>query len=84
MSPTLLLLHKEAQTYYLLGYSLLKSGNENKAYEALKKSLQLNPNHEKALFHIAGLSYNLKKGEEAELYTAKLINILEGIIPFSS
>lgn len=67
----------DAQTYFLLGYSFLKAGDKKQAYNAFSRCLAINPGHSRALFHIAGLSYEIEKGEEAEKYTAQLIKIIE-------
>ena len=67
----------DAQAHFLFGYASLKSGRKREAYSALQKCLELNPNHERALFHIAGLSYELNQGKEAEEYSAKLISTIE-------
>ena len=44
----------DAQTWFLAGYSYLKSGKRKEAYNALKHCLIRDPKHERALFHIAG------------------------------
>ena len=67
----------DAQNYFLLGYSSLKAEKRQNAYKAFQQCLNLNPNHERALFHIAGLSYEFNQGKEAEDYSAKLIETIE-------
>jgi len=67
----------DAQAHFLYGYASLKSDKKREAYSALQKCLTLNPSHERALFHIAGLSYELNQGKEAEEYSAKLIDTIE-------
>lgn len=67
----------DAQTWFLAGYSYLKSGKRKEAYNALKQCLNRDPKHERALFHIAGLSYEFNHNTEAEEYSKKLITIIE-------
>ena len=67
----------DAQTWFLAGYSSLKAGKKKEAYSALKKCLEIDSKHERALFHIAGLSYELNYSSEAETYSKKLITIIE-------
>lgn len=67
----------DAQSYFLLGYANLKAGKRKEAYQALKKCLQINSKHSRALFHIAGLSYEFNHGKEAEHYAAILIETIE-------
>lgn len=67
----------DAQAYFLYGYASLKSDNKKTAYSALQKCLNLDPRHERALFHIAGLSYELEKGKDAEDYSARLIETIK-------
>ena len=67
----------DAQNYFLLGYSSLKADKRRAAYKALQQCLKLNPKHERALFHIAGLSYEFNQGEEAEEYSGRLIETIE-------
>lgn len=63
----------DAQCYFLLGYSSLKSGNKKTAYDSFKQCLKIDSKHTRALFHISGLSYEMKKYGEAEQYAAQLI-----------
>ena len=67
----------DAQTWFLAGYAYLKSGKRKEAYNALSKCLKLNPNHERALFNIAGLSYEFNHSQEAEDYAKRLIEVIE-------
>lgn len=67
----------DAQTWFLAGYANLKSGNRKEAYKALSQCLKIDPNHERALFHIAGLSYEFNHSSEAEQYSKKLIEVIE-------
>ncbi len=67
----------DSQTFFLLGYSQLKAGKRKDAYNSLKQCLKLNPAHERALFHIAGLSYEFNHSTEAENYAARLIEAIE-------
>ncbi len=67
----------DAQSLFLLGYSQLKSGQRKSAYHSLQKCLKLNPGHTRALFNIAGLSYEFNHSIEAEKYSAKLIEVIE-------
>lgn len=67
----------DAQTWFLSGYSYLKAGKRKEAYKALGRCLRLDPNHERALFHIAGLSYEFNHSTEAEDYAKRLIEIIE-------
>ena len=67
----------DAQNYFLLGYASLKANKRREAYSALQQCLKLNPKHERALFHIAGLSYEFNQGEEAESHSARLIETIE-------
>ena len=67
----------DAQTWFLSGYASLKAGRRKEAYNALKKCLSLDPKHERALFHIAGLSYEFNHSTEAEEYSKKLIEVIE-------
>jgi tetratricopeptide (TPR) repeat protein len=66
----------DAQCYFLLGYAQLKSGKSNDAYRSLYKCLKLDNKHTRALFHIAGLSFSLKKNKEALQYSSLLIKQL--------
>ncbi len=67
----------DAQSYFLLGYAQLNAGKRKEAYQALKHCLKLNPGHSRALFHIAGLSYEFNHSTEAENYAARLIETIE-------
>ncbi len=67
----------DAQTWFLTGYTYLKLKKRKEAYKALKQCLKLDSNHERALFHIAGLSYEINHSNEAEEYAKKLIEIIE-------
>ena len=67
----------DSETWFLAGYAYLKSGKRKEAYNALRQCLKLNPNHERALFHIAGLSYEFNHSQEAEEYSKKLIEVIE-------
>jgi len=67
----------DSQSYFLLGYAQLKAGRRKEAYNSLKQCLKLNPNHSRALFHIAGLSYEFNHSDEAEQYSAALISAIE-------
>jgi tetratricopeptide (TPR) repeat protein len=63
----------DSQCYFLLGYASLKAGSKTSAYKALKQCLKIDEKHTRALFHIAGLSYEFKKYDEAEKYSSLLI-----------
>jgi tetratricopeptide (TPR) repeat protein len=67
----------DAQTFFLLGYAQLQAEKRKEAYQSLKQCLKLNPDHSRALFHIAGLSYEFNHGAEAENYAATLIAAIE-------
>ncbi len=67
----------DAQTWFLAGYAYLKSGKRKEAYNALNQCLKLDPNHERALFNIAGLSYEFNHSSEAEVYSKRLIEVIE-------
>lgn len=67
----------DAQSYFLYGYASLKADKRKDAYNALQQCLKLNPSHERALFHIAGLSYEFNQSTEAEDYAARLIEAIE-------
>lgn len=67
----------DAQSYFLLGYANLKTDKRKEAYQALRQCLKLNPAHSRALFHIAGLSYEFNHSTEAEEYAARLIETIE-------
>lgn len=67
----------DAQTWFLAGYSYLKCNKRKDAYNALKNCLKIDPKHERALFHIAGLSYEFNHSVEAEDYAKKLISVIE-------
>lgn len=67
----------DAQSFFLLGYALLKSDSKQEAYKALQHCLKIDPDHSRALFHISGLSFELKQNNDAELYVIKLIHILD-------
>ena len=67
----------DAQNYFLLGYANLKANRRKDAYLAFRQCLKLNPSHERALFHIAGLSYEFNHSTEAEDYASRLIEALE-------
>ncbi|GAB4281857.1 MAG: hypothetical protein Kow0029_27160 [Candidatus Rifleibacteriota bacterium] len=73
-SSALKLYPGDAQCYFLLGYASLKAGDKKQAYAALKKCLSIDQKNTRALFHISGLSFSLKKYNEAERYSAILIN----------
>lgn len=67
----------DAQSYFLLGYASLKADKRKDAYSSLRQCLKLNPSHERALFHIAGLSYEFNHSTEAEDYAARLTEAIE-------
>lgn len=67
----------DAQTWFLTGYAYLKTGKRKEAYKALNQCLKLDPNHERALFNIAGLSYEFNHSQEAEKYAKRLIEVIE-------
>lgn len=67
----------DAQTWFLSGYANLKANRRKEAYNALSQCLKIDPNHERALFHIAGLSYEFNHSSEAESYSKRLIQVIE-------
>lgn len=67
----------DAQTWFLAGYANLKADRRKEAYKALSQCLKLDPKHERALFHIAGLSYEFNHSSEAENYSKQLIEVIE-------
>ncbi len=68
----------DAETFFMLGYAHHKLGQEADAYMAYKRCAQLNPDHPRALFHLSQLSYKLKRYQESETYSRKLIQTLNG------
>lgn len=57
-----------AASYYQQGYSYLQSGNKKAAFEAFKTALTKDPKHDRALYYVAALSYELEKNQITEKY----------------
>lgn len=58
---------ENAAAWYLLGSSELEEGNEEMAKVALRKTLQLNPQHEEARFLLAVLNPNMPEAEQPKI-----------------
>ncbi|NLI79608.1 MAG: tetratricopeptide repeat protein [Candidatus Riflebacteria bacterium] len=67
----------DAEAWYLYGYALQQKGDREEAYRAYQSCLKRNPDHPRALFHLAELAYAFKNAVEAEEYTRRLIAAID-------
>jgi tetratricopeptide (TPR) repeat protein len=66
-----------AKPYAHLGYALFKTGEGEKAIEAIKKSINLDPNYFRAPLYLAKIDFELKNFKEALKYVNESLKINE-------